>query len=599
MVHIIQMSLLSSCSSPLLNLSPALLNLALELGNLLESLILLLFVLLLLHGSATNGLPLELLGTSLGDITRAVVAEELLETNLNDPASGVINDHDGGHVGLELIREGDELHALVDVGEELESTGKGQTRDTKNTVEHSLVLGKRLTEGTTLVVDGEVMVHDDFKQEINLRGKSIAKAGNIDQSHNVNSELSQDGTNDVDVEDVGLRAFLAQTLDNTSARDAEEANRHEHTTNGVLGVAKLDTLKVEDGQGVSGDKTVESENLVHLNGGDKSAATLTNDVGHCNDVSELGSKGSSNRGITKFQSRWLIVSQFSLHHARCEFVSEASGLLSSLSLTSSVRACIDDSLCARGGDGFEIMALRLGVFLRSDVLLLSLTLDSVLELGIEDEDVTIDDLDLTGDVYSSERVVSSNHDNTVATLIQHLDSFLGIILERAVQNEETSEGQVGLNLLTLEIVDLAGAKLSINSELFVSESQNTRTLASEVLVSLLVVIRNNLEHLLDCLGRTLDTSESTLNLVTSLDIVAVNHGDRALALKGRRELESALDLNGAMCTSSLIGAHESIVAAQSPSKRGESSLFHGVTNDVSLIKLDQGVGGGKNQLGFQ
>lgn len=165
------MSLLSSCSSPLLDLSPALLNLALKLGNLLESLVLLLFVLLLLHGGAANGLPLELLGTSLGDITRAVVAEELLETNLNDPASGVINDHDGGHVGLELIREGDELHALVDVGEELESTGKGQTRDTKNTVEHSLVLGKRLTEGTTLVVDGEGRNLLDELEEVDSRVK--------------------------------------------------------------------------------------------------------------------------------------------------------------------------------------------------------------------------------------------------------------------------------------------------------------------------------------------------------------------------------------------------------------------------------------------
>jgi hypothetical protein len=110
----------------------------------------------------------------------------------------------------------------------------------------------------------------------------------------VNSKLSQNRADDVNVEDVGLRTFLAKALDDTSARNAEEANRHKHTTDGVLCVTKLDTLKIQDGQGVGGNKTVESENLVHLDSGDKSATTLADDVGDSNDVSEFGCERGSN-----------------------------------------------------------------------------------------------------------------------------------------------------------------------------------------------------------------------------------------------------------------------------------------------------------------
>jgi hypothetical protein len=177
--------------------------------------------------------------------------------------------------------------------------------------------------------------------------------------------------------------------------------------------------------------------------------------------------------------------------------------------------------------------------------------------------------------------------------------LLGIILERAVQDEETSESQLGLNLLTLQIIDLSRTKLGIDSELLVSESQNTGTLASEVLVSLFVIIGNNLEEFLNGLGRTLDTNKSTLDLASSLDIVSVNHGDGALTLEGGRELESTLDLDGTVGATSLVGAHESVVASKSPSERGQSSLFHRVTNNVSLIELDKGMGGGENQLSFQ
>lgn len=146
---------MSPSSSPLLNLSSSLLDLALKLSNLLESLLLLFLVLLLLGGGAANSLPLQLLGSSLGNIAGSVITKELLQGDLDKPASTVVDDHDGGHVGFELVRERNKLHTLVDVGEKLESTGKSQSGDTDDTVEHTLVLGERLTEGTALIVDGE------------------------------------------------------------------------------------------------------------------------------------------------------------------------------------------------------------------------------------------------------------------------------------------------------------------------------------------------------------------------------------------------------------------------------------------------------------
>ena len=63
-------------------------------------------------------------------------------------------------------------------------------------------------------------------------------------------------------------------------RDTQEANRHEHPTNGDLIITKLDTVEILYTKTVCSDKTIQGENLVHLNGGHEGAATLTNNM--CN-----------------------------------------------------------------------------------------------------------------------------------------------------------------------------------------------------------------------------------------------------------------------------------------------------------------------------
>lgn len=62
-------------------------------------------------------------------------------------------------------------------------------------------------------------------------------------------------------------------------RDTQETNTHQHTGDCHLVVTKLDAVKVLNRQGIGSDKAVEGENLVHLDGRDKSASTLADDVG--------------------------------------------------------------------------------------------------------------------------------------------------------------------------------------------------------------------------------------------------------------------------------------------------------------------------------
>ena len=62
------------------------------------------------------------------------------------------------------------------------------------------------------------------------------------------------------------------------ARDTEETDRHKHTVNGHLVVAELDAVQVLYTQTIRRDETIESKDLVHLDGRDQGAAALANDV---------------------------------------------------------------------------------------------------------------------------------------------------------------------------------------------------------------------------------------------------------------------------------------------------------------------------------
>ena len=125
------------------------------------------------------------------------------------------------------------------------------------------------------------------------RSKLVAVTGDIDESDDMDSELSQNRSNDIEVEDVRLRTFLGETFNRLGSGDGQEADAHEHTTNCNLTIAELDTFEVQHTETVGADQTIESENFVHLNSCHESATTLSNDVGNGNDVAQLARERGS------------------------------------------------------------------------------------------------------------------------------------------------------------------------------------------------------------------------------------------------------------------------------------------------------------------
>lgn len=125
----------------------------------------------------------------------------------------------------------------------------------------------------------------------------------------MDGKLKQDGKQHVKVENVTQRPLLGQLLNRLinlvfsslpfllflfcfffqtylGSGDTQETDTHQHTSNGHLVITKLDAVKVLNRQGIGGDKTIERENLVHLDSGDKSTSTLADDVGNYIIVSE-------------------------------------------------------------------------------------------------------------------------------------------------------------------------------------------------------------------------------------------------------------------------------------------------------------------------
>jgi hypothetical protein len=125
---------------------------------------------------------------------------------------------------------------------------------------------------------------------MNLRGELVAITSDINQGNDVNSELAENRSNDIEIEDIRLRAFFRKAFDRLGSRNGQKANTHEHSTDSDLSISELDTLEVQNAQTVSADQAVKCENLVHLYGSHQGATTLSNDVGNSDDVAEFASQ---------------------------------------------------------------------------------------------------------------------------------------------------------------------------------------------------------------------------------------------------------------------------------------------------------------------
>lgn len=303
---------------------------------------------------------------SHGHITRLVVREQMLQHQLNDPAHSQIQCHGGGELQLEQVGHLDQLQLLVDLGHKLGRTGESKGANTNQTKVKRPVLPDTLSERSALVVDGNGrQLRSQLKQvhgrvengglelsvqisQVLSRLNLVNLGSDVDESDNVDGKLAQNRTHNVLVEDTGLGSFSRQLLNGLTSRNGDEADREQQTTDGSLRVGSLTSSKEQNGQSVGGNQTVKGENLVHLDSGNQSTSTLSNNVSDGRNVGQLGSEGSSNRGITQLESGGLV--HILRRHAN-KLVSQSRGLSGSssrLGLSSNHRSSRQNSNLSLG-----------------------------------------------------------------------------------------------------------------------------------------------------------------------------------------------------------------------------------------------------------
>ena len=191
---------------------------------------------------------------------------------------------------------------------------------------------------------------------------------------------------------------------------------------------------------------------------------------------------------------------------------------------------------------------------------------------------------------SSQRVVTSNHDNTVATFVQHTHSLDGVLLQRTLQNKESSKSQVGLDLISGEVVNPSLGEFGLGRKSLASEGKHSSTVTCEIFERLFVVRGCVDQHGSDGLRGTLDAHKGGLGSLVRLPITVSNCRDSALALQGRRELEASLDMNrldeARRGTNWPSLTSESVISTKGPTEPLQGGLLHRIANDFTLIQFD-------------
>jgi hypothetical protein len=176
-------------------------------------------------------LRLQLVRPPDRDILGPVIAKRPLERLLDDEAPDVIQDHDGRHREPEGVGELDEAELRVELGDELGRAGESHAGDEDDAPVHAAVFADAFAEGPALVVDGEGRdLLDELQQvdgAVQERGLEVAfevdigfsgfdplhVVRDIHKCDDVNRKLTQYGSDDVEVENVGLRPLFRQALD--------------------------------------------------------------------------------------------------------------------------------------------------------------------------------------------------------------------------------------------------------------------------------------------------------------------------------------------------------------------------------------------------
>jgi hypothetical protein len=175
--------------------------------------------------------PVKLIWPAKRNILRSVIAETPLEPLFNDPARAKIQHHHARNHPLEVARERHKLELVVQLGDEFRRAREGDARYEYQAPVHALVLADRFAERPALVVDckgGDLL--DELQQvdcrveegrlkvffEVRVRVfglDALHVLRDVDESRNVDGELTEDGADNVRVEDVVLGALFGEGLD--------------------------------------------------------------------------------------------------------------------------------------------------------------------------------------------------------------------------------------------------------------------------------------------------------------------------------------------------------------------------------------------------
>lgn len=119
----------------------------------------------------------------------------------------------------------------------------------------------------------------------NSRLVEVGQVGDVHERDNVQRELKQDRQQHIEIENIAQWSFARKLLNGLNnkihvsndtsqnghtpylcARDAQEADRHQHPAHSHLIITKLDPIQILYAQRVCSDETVQSQDLVHLDG---------------------------------------------------------------------------------------------------------------------------------------------------------------------------------------------------------------------------------------------------------------------------------------------------------------------------------------------
>lgn len=215
-------------------------------------------------------------------------------------------------------------------------------------------------------------------------------------------------------------------------------------------------------------------------------------------------------------------------------------------------------------------------------------------------------------------------------VVEHLENFDSIRLERTVEDKETSKIELALHIISVNLVNLDKISavalqrnsspkrpsylVRLNVHVLDTQCQNPTSASSVPPIGLLVPLGNLYVHALQSLG-------CTLNSGNPFSAMSVRDGrDGRHSLESRRKLVSASNMDLRLVRR-FLGDGRNLITYQLPSDKrsekkkgrkgagrrtlgqlpiqsGQSGLLHRITDDSTVIEQDESMGSSKGKSSF-